>query len=385
MRRRSRSSWQLSAVSRQLSAVNILLIRLRLIGDVVFTTPAVRALRRRFPDARISYVVEPGSWAVVLGNPNLNDVIVAPLGRGLDRLRWDLAIAWKLRKKRFDLVIDFHGGPRSSWFAWATGAPQRIGYRVVARSWMYTTLVERPRELRRRHSVENQWDLLAPLGIAGPDSRTDPTEMPIDSKAAEQAEERLAEAGWRRGDRLIVVHVSAGNPFRRWPAASFVELIEHLARGDASRRILLTAGPSDDAAARTIAEAVRERLGDAQRHAILDQAEEFSLAELRAVLEHASLFIGGDSGPLHVAGTTAVPIVGLYGPTLPERSKPWRDPVFASESVDVGELPCRPCDQRRCIPGDFRCLVTLAPSAVLASAERLLRSSRARQADTPQT
>ena len=195
--------------------MNILLIRLRLIGDVVFTTPAVRALRRHFPDARISYVVEPGSWAVVLGNPHLNDVIVAPLGRGLERFRWDIATAWKLRQRRFDLVIDFHGGPRASWFTWASGARRRIGYRITARSWMYTTVVDRPRELRRRHSVENQWDLLTPLGIAPPDPGRDPTEMPIDDTAAAKAVERLTAAGWRDGDRLIVVHVSAGNPFRR--------------------------------------------------------------------------------------------------------------------------------------------------------------------------
>lgn len=352
--------------------MNILLIRLRLIGDVVFTTPAVRAIRRRFPDARISYVVEPGSWAVVLGNPHLDEVIVAPLGRGLERVRWDLTMAWKLRQKRFDLVFDFHGGPRSAWFTWATGAPQRIGYRVTARSWVYTTVVDRPRELRRRHSVENQWDLLLPLGIAAPDPSRDPTEMPIDDKAAEHARARLAAAGWRAGQRLIVVHVSAGNPFRRWPPAAFVELLEQLVRADPDRRLLLTAGPSDEIAARQIAEAVRDRLGEGQRAAVLDHSEEFSLAELRAVLEHASLFIGGDSGPLHVAGTTRVPIVGLYGPTLPERSRPWREPSLISESVDVGELPCRPCNQRRCIPGDFRCLTTLSPEVVRASAERVL-------------
>ena len=99
---------------------------------------------------------------------------------------------------------------------------------------------------------------------------------------------------------------------------------------------------------------------------------EFSLGELRALLDRASLYIGGDSGPLHVAATTAVPIVGLYGPTLPARSAPWRDPRYATESVDAGELPCRPCDQRVCEPGDFRCLTSIDAARVFDAAKRAL-------------
>ena len=99
---------------------------------------------------------------------------------------------------------------------------------------------------------------------------------------------------------------------------------------------------------------------------------EFSLSELRALLDRAALYIGGDSGPLHVAATTGVPIVGLYGPTLPARSAPWRAATWITESVDAGELPCRPCDQRVCEPGDFRCLTFIKPAQVLDAAERAL-------------
>jgi ADP-heptose:LPS heptosyltransferase len=103
---------------------------------------------------------------------------------------------------------------------------------------------------------------------------------------------------------------------------------------------------------------------------------EFSLAELRALLDRAALYIGGDSGPLHIAATTRVPVVGLYGPTLPVRSAPWRDARIATESVDAGELPCRPCDQRVCAPGDFRCLTLIAPAQVAAAAARVLTTDR---------
>jgi heptosyltransferase I len=89
-------------------------------------------------------------------------------------------------------------------------------------------------------------------------------------------------------------------------------------------------------------------------------------------MDRASLYIGGDSGPLHVAATSRVPIVGLYGPTLPARSAPWRDPVLLAEAVEVHGLACRPCDQRVCAPGDFRCLTTISPEQVAAAAARLL-------------
>jgi ADP-heptose:LPS heptosyltransferase len=99
---------------------------------------------------------------------------------------------------------------------------------------------------------------------------------------------------------------------------------------------------------------------------------DFSLAEFRALVDRAALYIGGDSGPLHIASTSAVPIVGLYGPTLPVRSAPWRAPEWISEAVEVDHLPCRPCDQRRCEPGDFRCLTWMGAEQVAAAAERAL-------------
>ena len=141
--------------------MHILLIRLRMIGDVVFTTPAIRAVRRQFPDARISYLVEDAAAPIVQGNPHLDEVIAIPLTSGVGRLVDDWRIGADLRQRNFDMVIDFHGGPRGSWLTWLTRAPVRIGYTVAGRSWMYTTAVARPRGLRPRHSVQNQWDLLS--------------------------------------------------------------------------------------------------------------------------------------------------------------------------------------------------------------------------------
>jgi ADP-heptose:LPS heptosyltransferase len=147
-------------------------------------------------------------------------------------------------------------------------------------------------------------------------------------------------------------------------------LVASLAAQSEDRRLVLSSGPSDRAASARISAAARQELGPAASRVV--ECGELDLAELRAVLERSRLFVGGDTGPLHVAATTSTPVVGIYGPTLAERSAPWRDPRIATASVHVEGLPCRPCDQRVCAPGDFRCLTTLLPETVIEAAERLL-------------
>jgi ADP-heptose:LPS heptosyltransferase len=366
--------------------MNVLLIRLRLIGDVVFTTPVPRALKRVFPDCRVTYLVEPAAAPVVARNPSVDELIVVPRSRGIRRVLDDLTLAARLRRARYDLVLDFHGGPRSSWLTFATGAPQRIGYAIKGRGWMYTTTVPRPRVLRARHSVVNQWDLLEAIrldpadaqrhGTTGwPGGAADPVrdavEMRLDPEVDAAIARRLEAAGITPQDQLVVAHVSAGNPVRRWPEPAFVDVLTALARAHDTRRLIVSSGPSDrEAASRSVA-AARAALGpEAAR--IVDFGE-FGLMELRALVGRSRLFLGGDTGPLHIAATTGTPVVGLYGPTLPARSAPWRDPSIPTISLEVEGLPCRPCEQRVCEPGDFRCLTTLRPEDVIVAAERALQ------------
>jgi lipopolysaccharide heptosyltransferase II len=354
--------------------VKILLIRLRMIGDVVFTTPIPRALKRTFPESRLTYLVEPAAAPVVAGNQHIDEVLVVPRTGGAARVLADARLAWRLRAARFDVVIDLHGGPRSSWLTWATGARQRIGYDIQGRSWHYTRTVHRPRELQPRHSVANQWELLAALdGWPGtpPDPARDAVDMPLDPAADRRIVERLTAAGVGARHTVAVVHVTAGNPFRRWPEPAFARLVAGLASADPSRRIVLSAGPSDRSAADRILREARAQLGPELAGHVLEFGD-VNLAELRALVARSGLFVGGDTGPLHIAATTATPIVGIYGPTLPARSAPWRDPQTANESVQVEGLPCRPCEQRVCEPGDFRCLTRIDPDSVIAAAERAL-------------
>ena len=366
--------------------MKILLVRLRLIGDVVFTTPAVTAIRDAFPEAEITYLVEPAAAAIVQGHPGIDVVKVVPHLRGWRRIVADVALASELRRTRFDLVVDFHGGPRASFLTWASGAARRVGYAVQGRSWMYTEVVPRPADLRPRHSVENQWDLLAHLGRplpAAPDRRRHRVRMDESPGLADAVAHRLAAAGIGPGHRVVVVHVSAGNPFRRWPADHFVELAVQVAARDPNRRIILTSGPSEAEAARAIVERARQRFtaasGDGNRAGSVDAirtGDEYTLAELRSLVARAAVYVGGDSGPLHLAATSDVPIVGLYGPTLPVRSAPWRPLDIPTAAVERLDLACRPCDQRRCVTDDFRCLTGIGPEQVVAAVEQVLADTR---------
>ena len=351
--------------------MKILLVRLRQIGDVVFTTPTFAALKDHFPSSALTYIVEPAAAPVVLGNPHLAEVIVAPRTPGVRGLLADVALGRRLARERFDIAIDFHGGPRASLLTWFSRAPRRVGYDIAGRSWMYTDRVRRPRELRPRHSVENQWDLLAAIGVPPLTPDRYPVEMPLDRSSASQVFGRLAAHAVDTAAQVVVMHVSAGNPFRRWPAESFAAVATALALHDPRVRVIVTSGPSDvDAAARVI-DLARGQLPESTRDRVLNCGE-FSLVELRALVDVAALYIGGDSGPMHIAATSQVPMVSLYGPTLPARSEPWRSGVVPAIAVEVPGLACRPCDQRVCGPGDFRCLGGIAPGSVIEAATRVL-------------
>ena len=347
----------------------------------MLTTPVIRALRRARPAATLTYLVEPQAAPVVAGNPHLDDVIVTPLLQGAARLREDAGVALRLRRGRFDAVIDFHGGPRSSLFAFASGAPRRIGYTVAGRSWMYTTRVPRPRGHRARHSVENQWDLAEALvpDLGAPGRETDPVEMFEAEATAAGVVRRLAALGITDGHDLIVVHVGAGNEFRRWPESSFAEVAAALASERPNRRIILTTGAAQAARAE---EVMRLAIARGASPAAVAVACDLGLDELRGLIARAALFLGGDSGPAHVASTTATPMVVLFGPTTPDVWGPWRRAGAATEVVDAGTLACRPCDQRVCEPGDFRCLRGIGPGAVVEAARRVMAAGRPAAAGT---
>ncbi|MFN7985036.1 MAG: glycosyltransferase family 9 protein [Vicinamibacterales bacterium] len=117
--------------------MKVLLVRLRQIGDVVFTTPTLAALANHFPGVELTYLVEPSAAPVVSGNPHVSRVLVAPRRPGIGGLLDDIRLGGELRRMQFDIVLDFHGGPRASLLTWLSRAPRRVGYEIKGRAWMY--------------------------------------------------------------------------------------------------------------------------------------------------------------------------------------------------------------------------------------------------------
>jgi heptosyltransferase-1 len=317
---------------------SILLIRLRRIGDIVLTTPALGVLRAAFPEASLTYVVEEPFRRLVEGHPDLDGALVLPVRMPASAFLRVLAL---LRRERYDAVIDFHGGPRAAWMTLATRAPVRIGYKTGAKGIVYNRRVPRVAACGAVHSVVNHVNLVKAL--TGAEAEIPPARLP-DAGPEERArvDELLAEVGLT-GARFAAVHIGAGNAFRDWDASNYAGLAERLflESGAAS---LLVGGASDLAKEAEIRSLAKVPLASL--------AGRLNLAELKEAIGRAALFVGPDSGPMHIASATGTPIVAIFGPTLPAHFAPWR----ARARIVETSLDCRPCRQRHCQRRDFGCI-----------------------------
>ena len=322
------------------------------------------------------YLVEAPAAPVVAGQPaSLRGHRHPRIGAAGARLRDDVAPgARSCAARAFDVAIDLHGGPRSAWLTWATRAPRASGLRCVGpRVDVHARRAAAARAARRGTRCENQWDLLGAVDPAFADAAGSGARSRRDAggSGGARAPVRRAAGGARRRrptTRSSCCTSSAGNPFRRWPEASFAELARGLvdARaatlGDRHRRAVGCATAADAwSRRRGSARATRPRASSPRR--------DWSLAELRALMDRAALFVGGDSGPLHIAATTDVPIVGAVRPDAAGALGAVAAGAPADGRRRAGPLPCRPCDQRVCAPGDFRCLTRhRAPTRCVAAA-----------------
>lgn len=328
----------------------ILLIRLRRIGDIVMTTPAVAALKRALPQSSLTYIVEEPYRRLVEGNPDIERIIPVPAHQGLLSF---LGLVRRLRREKYDLVIDFHGGPRASRMTWFARAGLKVGYELKHKGSIYDRRVPRHRAGARVHSVENHLNLVRAAGVDVREPWPRLTLPAARKEEAERIDKLLIESG--SGDsKLVVLHIGAGNAFRDWGTFNLSGLADRLARLPGVR--LALAGAAQDVPR---AEEIR-RLS---RRPIRSLAGELNLIELRELIARASLFVGPDSGPMHIAATTSTPIVALFGPTLPANFSPWQ----ARATLVEKPLDCRPCKQKKCFPGDFRCLRKITVDDVFAA------------------
>lgn len=325
----------------------ILLIRLRMAGDLILATPVFAALRRAFPDARIDLLVERRHLDLVDENPDLSGTVA--LDRGVRPL---LRVLRALREASYDFCIDLHSIPKTAWIARLSGARRRIGFRYPDRAFLYTETVPPPSQFTE-HAVVTLLRLVAPLGVFAHPGRA----IMRSAGGAEEAS-RLAAGRIGAGARYALLHVAPSNRYKRWEASACAEL----SRGLLARGLVpaLIGGAAD----RPFAEEILAAAGDG----VVSLVGETSFKSLRELIRAAALYVGPDSGPAHIAATTPTPAVILYGPTTPATFGPFRPGI-----VHVGrEVPCRPCRQKGCAPGDYRCMAIPA-AEVLEKIDGLLR------------
>jgi len=335
----------------------ILIIKPSAIGDVVHALPVLGLLRRRWPDAQISWLVAPPCAALLEGHPDVHEVIRFErrrFGRGW----WnpaslvDLArFAAGLRRRRFDLVIDLQGLSRSSLMAWKTAAPVRIGF-SNAREWGWMLYTHRVQTTWEPHAVERYLKVAQALGC-------DPGPLEFKftvSSAARESAARLLGETLPGGKPYAVLFPGATWRTKRWPVENFAALV-----GPLRERLGLE----------TVVAGGRQDMELAGRIAAPNLAGRTDLAQLVALLEGASLVIANDSGPMHIAAALGRPLVALFGPTNAVRTGPFG----RMDSVISLDIPCRPCYARHC--SHKSCLRLLQIEPVLKLAEEQVRQARA--------
>lgn len=304
-----------------------LAVRLSSIGDVVHTLPAAAALRRLGHD--VVWLVEPAARVLLEGNPVARP-IAAPAAR-VSRWRAARATLRTLRAARCDLALDFQGLWKSAAWARLSGARRVAGWDRPFRREPASALLLRERVRRapaRTHVIDKNLALLEGLGFETGGTYEFPL-PPLDHPAATVA----AELARRGVSEFAVLNPGGGWPGKLWPAEHFGAL----ARGLRAQGLtpLVTWGPGEEALADAVVSASD---GKAQR------AFPTTLLELAALAQRARVFVAADTGPLHLACAVGAPVVGLYGPTDPERNGP-----FGRGSTVVSRRPaCFPCHRRNC-------------------------------------
>jgi lipopolysaccharide heptosyltransferase I len=332
----------------------ILLIKPSSLGDIVHALPTLAALRQRFPQAHIAWLVKR-QWAALLERAEGLDR-VWPVGPGL--AGW-LSEIPRLRAERFDLAVDLQGLLRSGLMGRLAGCPERIGFANGREGSpvFYTRRVAVPAS--EMHAVDRYLLAADALGAARPATPQFRFAIPAADRA--MVADALGRAGVKAGSPWIAMNVSARWPTKRWPAASFAAVADRL-RTDGAGPVVLIGGPDDRADARAVASQARPA-------AIADLTGQTPLGLLPALLQSASVLLTNDSGPMHVAAAVGTPVVALFGPTSEVRTGPYGEPHL----VLTHRIPCSPCFSRRCANAIEReCLTGIAPAQAVEAVRAML-------------
>lgn len=352
----------------------ILCIRLSGLGDVVHAMNALSVLRKALPDAFIAWALEERFAGLLQGHPYIDELVSVPRGQWTavlrNPLRW-LVLTPELRELRrrlrafhFNVSLDFQSSLKSVWLVWWAAAGLRIGFaRPVNRelNWLFQN--HRVKAPAAMHRIERDLALLKPLGIRG--LYADAV-LPVSDGAAGYIGQALD--GRLTGGPLVVIHpgTSAFASFKRWSPDRYAALADRLV-AERGADVLVTYGPDE----RGVAESVVGRMS--ARGQLSPPTPD--LQQMTALLARAALFVGSDTGPMHVASALGVPVVALFGPKDPVQTGPYG----SRAAVVTGRAHCRPCSRRGC--RRVECMQTIMVDDVFRAAEAVLDGRGRRRAD----
>jgi lipopolysaccharide heptosyltransferase II len=338
---------------------HVLVVKVWAIGEVIMATPAFRAFRRLFPEARITMLTGRAAYPVVELSPRFDAVRAVDEATFLKPRPAELLSLIKgLRRERYYLLVSLHHAWQFGVFAALTGARHRIGFNRAGEGFAHTVRVAPG---RHPHQVEEYFDLAKALGAAGEPGSLEIFTDEADENYADEVITRLHENG--KPVALVApgggVNPKTKMPEKRWPAERYAELVE-LFSPDFT--VALIGGPGDE----ETGEAVTAKL----RTVVTNLIGQTTLRESYALLQRADLFVGNDSAPMHLAAAAGTPAVAVFGPTDPTLNGPWSDRA----KVITNEVDCAPCYRDGYFPvcGDRRCLDGISAAAVYTSALEFL-------------
>jgi len=335
----------------------ILIVRTDRIGDVVLSTPVIKALRDALPNASIAMLVRPYTRVAVEGNPYLDEVILYDKAGKEKGWLGTVRFCRRLARKRFDLAVVLNPSHRSNLIPFLAGIPRRVGYDRKM-GWLLTDRIPDTKHQGLKHEIEYNLDLVRYLGIMPGESRT---YVPVDSASEEWADEILAREKVAPGDRVAVLNPGASEASKQWPPKNYAAVADALARK--GFRIAVLGGKQD-------AQVCWEVIG-AMHYPAINLAANNTISQAAAFLRHARLFISCDTGPMHIASSVGTPVVCVMGRNQPGLNAVRWGPHHSKSIVLHKDIGCVPCLAHDC-KKNFQCLAAITPEEVVLACEKLV-------------
>ncbi|MDD5097164.1 MAG: lipopolysaccharide heptosyltransferase II [Candidatus Omnitrophica bacterium] len=338
----------------------ILIVRTDRIGDVLLSTPVIKALRQKYPQAYISMMVAPYAKDIVENNPYLDEVIVYDKD-GLHK-SWlrSLKFASRLKKKKFDLAVILHPTNRVHLLAFLAGIPKRLGYNRKLGA-LLNLKKEHQKQDGLKHEAEYNLELLKDLGIA--DGYTD-LYIPIKAESVKWADDFLKKEGISPSDKILAINPGASCPSKLWPFERFAQVAAKLSKAH-NLKVLILAGPKDTLLADKVTK--HQELKDK----VINLAGKTSISQLASILKRCVLFISNDSGPVHIASAVGTPVISIFGRSQAGLSPKRWGPLGKRDRYLHKEVGCIQCLAHNC-QKEFACLKAISVDDVVQVAESIL-------------